>query len=641
MPCLPSFPRPLVQTLRLCGLSLGAIPLLLHLAVAQAHDSGGHGSEPTMMETVVVTVDRLSEYAEKNPAMVEVMGRKDIVNRNMLSVEEALNNMAGVEVKQSQGVGSRISIRGSGKSGGVLVLLNGRPLNSSQFGNVDLAGIPVETIESITVFKPPVPVWLGSGASEGAISIATKGIGSKKEAEKKQLTKLRTTVGSYGTLEASGSRQMQLESGSSVMASATGKHRDGKRANKDLDSGSLVLNWNGELDNNRSLEINGRYFTSESGSPGPVDNPTPNARQSYEKASFDGRLSGLAGETGDYVLNFYGDTTEVEDQSESGSVSTLEDDKVGVKGEYNWNDTADAWAVRTSAVLENDDLDHTLSGEHNRITAGLGLQADRKWQDWTLTGGLRGDQVTGFGFNPGVSTGVHHVLGAGWSFKANIGHSVNIPTFGQLYQPAHGSIDQVRGNPDLDKEKILAMDAGFEYNWDKTAQVQLTLFRSDTNDPILYRRDPISLIYSPINGDDAWRQGIELNAKYTFSKRLSLEANLILQDSEVEDTGKELTYTPNIKSKLALLAKLPRTETRVETSLRYTGKQYSEMENIEAQRLDDYLSVDFKATQPFKLAGMQAEWFFNLENLFDTDYEIHYGYPDEGIRFLTGINLTF
>ncbi len=621
-----------------CGALILAPPLV---EAADDQMKAAHGADPTTLETLVVTADRLGEYAENNPAMVEVLGRKDIETRNMLNVEEALNGMAGVEVKQSMGVGARISIRGSGKSGGVLVLLNGRPLNSSQYGSVDLAGIPVETIESITVFKPPVPVWLGSGASEGAISIVTKGITGKKTGDKRHVTKLRGAVGSYGTVQASASHQLQMESGDTAMASATGKHRDRKRTNNDLDSGSFLVHWNGELAENRKLEINGRYFTSESGSPGPLDNPTPNARQSYDKASFDSRLSGLAGTTGDYVLNLYGDTIRVEDKSQSGQVSTLDDDKVGMKGEYNWNDKADRWAVRTSAILENDEIDHTLSGSHNRITAGLGLQADRKWQDWTLTAGARGDQVTGFGFNPGVSAGIHHVLGAGWAIKANLGHSVNIPTFGQLYQPSHGSIDQTRGNPDLDEEKILAADAGLEYNWGKIASFQMTLFRSETNDPILYQRDPFTLIYSPVNGDSAWRHGIEMNGKYSFSKRLSLEANLILQDSEVEETGKELTYTPTLKSKLTLLATVPHSETRLETTLRYTGKQYSEMENIEAQRLDDYVTVDCKATQPFKLAGMQAEWFVNVENLFDTGYSIHYGYPDEGIRFLTGLNLSF
>ena len=623
------------------SLCCGVLLLTPHLAKA-AHDHGTsvHGSEVTTLEAVVVTTDRLSEYAENNPAMVEVLGRKEIQQRNMLSVDEALNTMAGVEVMHSMGVGSRISIRGSGKSAGVLVLLNGRPLNSNQYGSVDLAGIPVETIESITVFKPPVPVWLGSGASEGAISIVTKGISSKKEAVKGQATKLRAAVGSYGTFDSSLSHQQQLEAGATVMGSASGKHRDGKRINSDFDSGSLLLHYNDELADNRKLEINGRFFTSESGSPGPLDNPTPNARQSYDKGSFDSRLSGLAGVGGDYALNLYGDTIEVEDQSQSGFISTLDDDKVGLKGEYNWNDDTDQWAVRASSIVENDQLDHTLSGSHSRTTAGLGLQADRKWQDWTLTGGARGDQVSDFGFNPGLSGGIHHVLGSGWSFKANLGHTVNIPTFGQLYQPTHGSIDQTRGNPDLDKEKILSADTGLEYVWDKASSLQLSLFRSQTDDPILYQRGS-DLIYRPVNSDSAWRHGLEATWKYSFSALLSLDANLIVQDSEVEETGNQLTYTPHLKSKLTLQRTLPRTDTRLEATVRYSGKQYSEMENIEAQRLDEYVTVDCKATQPFKLAGRKAEWFLNIDNLFDTGYEIHYGYPDEGFRILTGLNLSF
>lgn len=622
--------------LSLCG----ALLLAPHLAgAAQDHAATGHGTETTTLETVVVTADRLREFAENNPAMVEAVGRREIDQRNMRSVEEALSGMGGVEVKQSSGVGSRISIRGSGKSGGVLVLVNGRPINSNQYGGVDLSSIPIETVESVTVFKPPVPVWLGPGASDGAISIVTKNIASAKDKEQQQVAKLRMAAGSYGTAEASASGQAKLESGT-AMASATGKHRDGKRTNNDLDSGNFLLHWDGSLADNRKLEIDGRYFSSESGSPGPLDNPTPNARQSYEKASLDTRFSGAVGAGGDYALNVYGETVEVEDQSQSGFVSNLDDDKLGVKGEYNWSDEADRWTVRTSGILENDQLDHTLSGSHSRTTAGLGLQADRKWQDWIVTGGARGDRVSDFGFNPGLSGGVRHALAEGWSLKANLGSSVNIPTFGQLYQPSHGSIDQSRGNPDLDKEKILSADTGLEYVWDKGRSLQLSLFRTETDDPILYQRGS-DLIYRPINGDQAWRQGLEATWKYRLATWLSLDANLIVQDSEVEETGNELTYTPHLKSKLTLQSTLPRTETRLETTVRYTGKQYSEMENREEQRLDDYVSVDCKVIQPFTLSGRKAEWFLNIDNLFDTGYEIHYGYPDEGFRILTGLNLSF
>lgn len=627
MPDLPVRPATASRMSRFClGFCCGALLFAVQPVIeAWAHDGATGGEPVAQLETVVVTADRLSEYAEKNPAMVEVLGQKEIEKRNMLSVDEALNTMAGVEVKQAMGVGSRISIRGSGKSGGVLVLLNGRPLNSNQYGSVDLAGIPVETIASITVFKPPVPVWLGAGASEGAISIVTKGMGGKEKTDKKQVTKLRMAAGSYGTLEGSASHQMQLETGATVMASATGKHRDGKRANSDIDSGSFLLHYNDELPGNHKLEINGRYYTSESGSPGPLDNPTPNARQSYDKASFDSRFSGLAGATGDYDLTLYGDAIRLKDKSQSGLVSTLDDDKVGLKGEYNWSDEDDRWAVRTSSILENDNLNHTLSGKHDRTTAGLGVQVDRKWQDWTLTGGTRGDEVSDFGFNPGVSGGIHHVLGEGWVIKANVGHSVNVPTFGQLYQPSHGSIDQTRGNPDLDKEKILSTDASLEYSWNKMASMQLSLFRSDTDDPILYQRGS-DLIYRPVNGDSAWRQGVEVTGKYRFRPDLSLEADVIFQDSEVEETGNELTYTPHVKAKLTLQNTLSRTGTKLETTLRYTGKQYSEMENLESERLDDYVTVDCKITQPFALGKRKVEWFFNINNLFDKNYSIHYHY---------------
>ncbi len=626
------------QFVAVVRLSVCVLLLASHCAeAAQDQAAPGHGTETTTLETVVVTADRLREFAESNPAMVEAVGRREIDRRNMRSVEEALGGMAGVEVKQTSGVGSRISIRGSGKSGGVLVLVNGRPINSNQYGGVDLAAIPIETVESITVFKPPVPVWLGAGAGDGAISIVTRNIAAKEKDQK--VAKLRMAAGSYGTAEASASGQAKLASGT-AMASATGKHRDGKRPNSDLDSGNFLLHWDGTLAADRKLEIDGRYFASEAGSPGPLDNPTPEARQSYEKASLDTRFSGAAGAGGDYALNVYGETVEVEDQSQSGFVSNLDDDKIGLKGEYNWNDEADRWTVRASSLLEHDQIDHTLSGSHSRSTVGLGLQADRKWPDWIATAGVRGDRVSDFGCNPGLSGGIRHALAEGWSLKANIGSSVNIPTFGQLYQPSHGSIDQSRGNPDLDKEKLLSADTGLEYAWDKGRSLQLSLFRTETDDPILYQRGS-DLIYRPINGDRAWRHGLEAAWKYRFAARLSLDANLIVQDSEVEETSRELTYTPHLKGKLTLQSTLPSTETRLETTIRYAGKQYSEMENREEERLDAAVSVDCKAIQPFTLGGRKAEWFLNIDNLFDTDYEIHYGYPDEGFRILTGLNLSF
>ncbi len=105
--------------------------LLVSGDIAQAQENRDHAttsSETMVMESVVVTAERIDSYIDKNPQNVVVLGSEEIEKRNMLSVEEALSSMAGVDVKKSSGIGSRISIRGSGKSSGVLVLLNGRPL---------------------------------------------------------------------------------------------------------------------------------------------------------------------------------------------------------------------------------------------------------------------------------------------------------------------------------------------------------------------------------------------------------------------------------------------------------------------------------------------------------------------------------
>jgi vitamin B12 transporter len=609
------------------------------MAGAQEIQGHGHSAEPMVMDSIVVTAERIDAFIEKNPQQVVVLGLEEIEKRNLLSVEEALGTMAGVDVKKSSGIGSRISIRGSGKSGGVLVLLNGRPLNSSQYGGADLSSIPIDIVKSITVFKPPVPVWLGAGASDGAIVITTRDSVDFDADESKHVTRIRGAGGSHGQAEGTVSHRAASKTGS-VMVTASGDHRDGKRTNSDRDSGNFSLHWDRELAGGRRVELDGRYYLAEYGSAGPEDNPTPDARQSYQKGSLDSRLSGIVGSTGDYTLNLYGDVIDLKDESQSGLVSTLENEKFGLKAENNWSDDEERWGLQLSGILERDDVDHTLSGTHHRTTAGLGAQADRNWKDVSVTLGLRGDYTSDFDVNPGFSGGLRYSLAKHWAIKANAGYTVNIPSFGQLYQPSHGSIDQARGNPDLDEEKIWSYDLATEYRKGKSHLFQVSLFRSDTRDPITYERGD-DLIYRPVNADRAWRQGLEASWKYALDLGLTVDASAIVQESEIEETGNALPYTPRVKLKLSLLYLLKTFDTRLETTMRYHSKQYSEAQNIEEQRIDDYATVDVKAIQPFTVKGIAVEWFVNLDNLFDTQYEVHYGYPDDGFRFLTGLNLTF
>lgn len=597
------------------------------------------GDLPFTLEAIQVTADKISEYIQNHPQEVVVVERNEIVKRNLLSVEEVLKTMPGVEVHQSSGTGSRISIRGSGKSGGVLVLLNGRPLNTNQYESVDLNSVPVDLIESVTVFKPPVPVWLGPGTSEGAVNIVTRNLTETSKDKKPLSSRIMAGAGSFGLAQGSASRLLPLAGGHLLLTGA-GTHRDGRRINSDKNDGNFSATWNREGPKGSRYEINGRYYLSEFGSPGPLDNPTPDARQRYEKGSLDTRMAGLMGETGRYSLNPYLDRVWLQDHSQSGFTATMEDLKAGLKSETTWSDPEGIWDLRVGGILERDDINHTMTGRHHRTMGDLSGQVDRRFGALTGTMGLRGNYSDDYQFNPGLTGGLGYALTDRVLIRSKAGYAVNVPTFGQLYQPSHGSIDQVRGNPDLKEEKSWSYTLGLEYQFGQGRFFQIALFRADTRDLISFDRGE-DKIYRPVNVDRAWRQGIEMTCKYQWEKDLTVMLNGILQNSRNDVTGKELPYTPRTTMKMSGQYTLAPLKTKLEAALRYEGSRYSEAEALESQRLDEYFVVDLKIMQPFQNKGEHGEWFVKIDNLFNRSFQSHFGYPDDGLRFVTGINWRF
>ncbi len=611
-------------------------------ALAQ-HHGGAHEQGAVVLDSVTVTADKIEAYVENHPQQAIVVKREEILERNFLNVEETLNSMPGVEVRPSAGIGSRISIWGSGGTGGVLVLLNGRPLNSSQYGSVDFSTIPIEIVKSVTVFKPPAPVWLGTGASQGVISIFTHDFRAESQEDeeggkKKGATRIKLSGGSYGLAEGSLSHNAPLTNGS-VMVTASGSHKDGKRTNNDKNKGVFSSHWDFTTENALQYDINGRYYAAEYGAPGPTDNPTPDARQRYEKSSLDFQARGFVGENGDYSLKAYADQVSLTDETQFGLTSDLDDLKLGTKLDATWSEEEGVWTLRIGGILQRGDVEHTITGDHHRVTAGLHVQYDRHFGPAVATLGIRGDHTSDFGYDPGCSGGVSYALIENSLIKANAGYTVKAPTFGQLYQPAHGSYDQVRGNPDLEEEKIWSYDLGVEYRFRKDRIIQAALFRTDTRDLIVYMRDD-DLIYYPVNTSRAWRQGVELSCKYAWHDRLAVDVSYILQNSENNETGNELAYTPRHKFKTTLKWTLTKMETRLESALRYEADRYSEAEGQKSMKLDDFITIDLKLIQPFKINDKPLEFFINIYNVFDADYEIHYGYPDDGVRFVAGVNIT-
>ncbi|MCK5163296.1 MAG: TonB-dependent receptor [Desulfobacula sp.] len=600
------------------------------------------------LESVIVVSQKVDDYIKKSPNLTISMEEKEIHQRNFLQVYEVLASMTGVDIKPvSTGLGARISIRGGGGSGSVLVLIDGRPMNTGQYGGIDLGSIPIDIVKKITVFKPPVPTWLGPGSSAGAIYIELKkgktDCRKDKQAElaekpggKKGL--IRFSSGSFGLINMSGSVKMDEGANHTLLAAGYG-HKQGKKDNSQLDKGYVSFNWN-KADNSMSgLQVNGKYYVSNHGVAGPAYNPTPNAFQKYERASLDFKVKGILKEQTDYDVKAYVHMTRLEDKADSGAMAGLDAYTMGVGTDFFQSDDKGKKEYRFGTIYENNYIDHTLTGSHNRHVLSVHGVQNLRYDPVVVTFGLRGDYVNDFGVSPAGNMGVSYAFFDHTLIKASAGFSENIPTFGQLYQPSHGSMDQVRGNLDLDKEKILGFNLSLLHTFMDENQFEISFFRTDTWDLIKYTRGT-DLITRPANIDHAWKQGLETSLKLKLDNKVSLDINYIWQQTENKDNQKELSYAPAHTLKVTVKAKL-KSGIRLEAMTRAYSRQFTDTDNKESEKISGYATTDIKLIQPLSFFTCPCDFFIHVINIFDKDYDVHYGYPDDGIRFLCGISMNF
>lgn len=614
------------------------ICLLVSTPLRAQHEAVPVEGQVQTLAPITVTAKEIFEYVKNHPQNVVIMNQKEIKDRNFLEPGEALESMPGVEVRErSGGMGTKISIRGGGGSGPALILVDGRPINSSQYGGVDLGNIPIETIKEIVVFKPPVPVWLGPGSSAGAVNIVTSGYSERTSEEKKNNGRLKMNGGSYGTANLSATVIIPQDRGQTKFA-AGGGHKDGKRTNSDRDSGNFNFAWSKKSRSDIQYDFNGRYYHTEHGCPGPTDNPTPDARQRYQKGSLDFLAKGFLDDTSEFSLKSYLDMEDLTDRSQSGNKSGLKVYKIGMNGENIWSGD-EGWALRLGGLLEENRINHDISGNHHRNKFSLHVQHDREIEDVTISMGLRGDHTNDFGWFPGLSAGLSYAIGPDTLIKGNAGFSVNVPSFNQLYQPSHGSIDQVRGNPELSEEDIYSYDLGLEHKFTPDITVNTALFRTDTKDLIIYQRSA-DLIYRPVNISRAYKQGLEFLLKLNCTSYISMDLNYIYQHTKNKETGNELAYSPEHSAKLTGKLVLP-AKTRIETIVKYVNNQYSSPDTAQKEKIDAHCVVNVKIIQPIIIESFPIKIFVHVHNLFDTNFESHAGYPDDGFKFLCGMSINF
>ncbi len=94
------------------------------------------------------------------------------VSEPQQTVFEAMQQAAGVHLSLGTKDESNLRIRGFRKNE-ALILIDGRPLTSGYFGNVDLSKIILSDIQDIAVIKGPASAQFGSGSMGGVVNLIT------------------------------------------------------------------------------------------------------------------------------------------------------------------------------------------------------------------------------------------------------------------------------------------------------------------------------------------------------------------------------------------------------------------------------------------------------------------------------------
>ena len=195
--------------------------------------------------------------------------------------------------------------------------------------------------------------------------------------------------------------------------------------NSDKDSVRLSIHWDMQKESRTEFSINSRYYHSYHDSPGSTDNPTPDARQRYQKGAFDFTAKGIMGEKSEFSIKSYADITGLDDLSQTGIVSKLDVYKIGIKTDTSWAEDDGKWALRIGGIIEQDSVDHNFTGDHHRDSASLSAQFDCKFGDFVISFGLRGDYTNYFNFLPASTTGISYAISKKCLLKSNVGYMEN------------------------------------------------------------------------------------------------------------------------------------------------------------------------------------------------------------------------
>lgn len=591
---------------------------------------------PLMLTGVVVTTDRGPQSATESPVSVAVLPQREILNRDVTYLEDALPYVAGLTFNG----GGQLDIRGStgtaqGVGSRVLMLLDGHPILSADGGEIIWESLPLLDIERVEVVKSAFSAVYGSNALGGVVNIITSPISDTTETlarvhyDAYQVpSAYRYTSSRLGTEGAQllGSRWIggvgaRLEVGREA---STGYYENGGydrwfgRA-KFTSSDSSTHPWDAYAIYSRNRS--GNFLTwASSAEPFEVDSAYLGDRSVYAAVYTGGSLTPLVTSSSVLRITPYLNFNENQDH-----FHTDPDYHRALKPGASVQVTSYVGAANT--VLLGGDGAYTavtsnFLGASDADDGGLFAQDEFDLSPrLSLTGGGRLDyhsttrSEAESSFNPKLAL---HYAATDWlALRASVGRGYRAPSAIEQFVSAVQFGYRVIPNPDLHGEHAVSSEVGAVVTPHAGMQLDAAVFESDYRDLIGPAAVPDSAFVfqfrnvqeARIRGADAsWRSAI-------VPERLDLDLTYLYLDAIDTRTGQWLPY----RSRHTVTASLDVLRGLAGVDVRYRSR----VESVLVYPLDprgDITVVDLRANLPLWAGVLQAK-VSNLFNRFYTDVE--------------------
>jgi vitamin B12 transporter len=561
---------------------------------------------------VVVTASRLPQLASQSPWNTTVIGSDEVGNYK--TVGDALREATGVDMLAygSLGTLNSIRLRGSNPSR-VAIMLDGRKINSSLNGEVDLGDILTDDIERIEVVRGPVSSLYGSDAVGGVVNIITK-------TPDKSRNEFSAQSGSFGT------QQYKASIGNKNSSlSFNYLKSDGFRVNSDY----LAKNLSGRLTvpfGGWSFDADAKYYDATKGLPGsptsasnPTSASTPNDRQADKNIFANVVLKNESCE-----LNAYHNILDQKVDPYVGGSSTNEVWQTGIGWQQNIRTGLGSFLYGAEARQERGKS--SFAGFDESIyNYALFVQDEAQMNERLfVSAGIRSDRhsIAGTSVNP--RAGITYSLSSDLAFKASYGSAFRAPSLNNLFW---------FGNPNLKPENAKAYEAGIERRTPDGGVSRLNYYLSDSRDYIIYD----STTGSMSNIGEVVQEGVEYELERKLGPNGTGFINYSLQRAVDKLAGKSLPYVAQNKFNTGL--------TFGESTLliKYVGERYTDLTN--SNKLPPYTVVDLKIVK--NISGVELELAAN--NIFDEKYieavdsyssPANIGYPMPGRSYSIGLKWT-